>query len=174
MSLDDTAYVIENEHVARGLTASGLVWAVTAVDTGVGNWHPVTWVSHMLDVELFGMRPGAHHMVSVVLHAVNTLALFLLLGRMTGHVWRSACVAALFAIHPLHVESVAWIAERKDVLSTLFWLLATWAYIRYASSPTRLRFALVVVLFALGLMSKPMVVTLPFTLLLLDWWPLNR
>jgi tetratricopeptide (TPR) repeat protein len=173
-SLDDTAYVIENEHVARGLTASGLVWAVTAVDTGVGNWHPVTWVSHMVDVELFGMRAGSHHMVSVVLHAVNTLVLFLLLGSMTGHIWRSACVAALFAIHPLHVESVAWIAERKDVLSTLFWLLATWAYVRYASTPTRLRFTLVVVLFALGLMSKPMVVTLPFTLLLLDWWPLNR
>ena len=100
--------------------------------------------------------------------------LFLLLGGMTGHVWRSACVAALFAIHPLHVESVAWIAERKDVLSTLFWLLATWGYVRYACTPTRLRFTLVVVLFALGLMSKPMVVTLPFTLLLLDWWPLGR
>ena len=174
VSLDDAAYVIENEQVARGLTASGLVWAVTAVDTGVGNWHPVTWVSHMVDVELFGMRAGAHHMVSVALHSVNTLVLFLLLAGMTGHVWRSACVAALFAIHPLHVESVAWIAERKDVLSTLFWLLATWAYVRYASTPTRLRFTLVVVLFALGLMSKPMVVTLPFTLLLLDWWPLNR
>ena len=173
-SLDDSAYVVENEHVARGLTASGLVWAVTAVDTGVGNWHPVTWVSHMVDVELFGMRAGAHHMVSVVLHAMNTLVLFLLLRSMTGHIWRSACVAALFAIHPLHVESVAWIAERKDVLSTLFWLLATWAYVRYASTPTRPRFTLVVMLFALGLMSKPMVVTLPFTLLLLDWWPLNR
>jgi tetratricopeptide (TPR) repeat protein len=174
VSLDDAAYVIENEHVARGLTASGLVWAATAVDTGVGNWHPVTWVSHMVDVELFGMRAGAHHMVSVALHAVNTLVLFLLLGAMTGHVWRSACVAALFAIHPLHVESVAWIAERKDVLSTLFWLLAIWAYVRYVSTPTRLRFTLVAMLFALGLMSKPMVITLPFTLLLLDWWPLNR
>jgi len=174
VSLDDTVYVSENEHVARGLTAPGVVWALTSVDNPTANWHPVTWMSHMLDVELFGMNPGAHHVVSVVLHTLNSVVLFLLLCGTTGHAWRSACVAALFAVHPLHVESVAWIAERKDVLSTLFWFLAFWAYVRYTRQPGRVRYAAVIILFALGLMAKPMVITLPFTLLLLDWWPLGR
>lgn len=174
VSLDDTAYVTENEHVAGGLTGSGLVWAITAISTQAANWHPVTWLSHMLDIELFGMNAGAHHMVSAVLHTLNALVLFLLLDGMTGRPWRSACVAALFAVHPLHVESVAWISERKDVLSTLFWFLTTWAYVRYTRQPGRVRWTVVLLLFVLGLMAKPMLVTLPFTLLLLDWWPLNR
>jgi protein O-mannosyl-transferase len=174
ISLDDTAYVSENEHVAGGLTAANVWWAVTGVSAQAANWHPVTWLSHMLDVEVFGMNAGRHHAVSAALHAVNVVLLFLLLESMTRRPWASAFVAALFAVHPLHVESVAWIAERKDVLSTLFWLLTTFAYVEYVREPKRARFAAVLALFALGLMSKPMLVTLPITLLLLDWWPLNR
>jgi protein O-mannosyl-transferase len=174
ISLDDTAYVSENVHVARGVTPAGVAWALTSVSNLTANWHPVTWLSHMLDVELFGMNPGAHHLVSAALHALNAIVLFLLLDGMTGRPWRSACVAALFAAHPLHVESVAWIAERKDVLSTLFWLLTTWAYVGDTRRPGRARWAAVIVLFVLGLMAKPMLITLPFTLLLLDWWPLGR
>ena len=128
----------------------------------------------MLDVEVFGMNAGRHHAMSAVLHAVNAVVLFLLLDSMTRRPWASALVAALFAVHPLHVESVAWIAERKDVLSALFWLLTTLAYVRHVREPGRARYAAVLALLALGLMSKPMLVTLPFTLLLLDWWPLNR
>ena len=173
-SLDDTAYVTENSHVAGGVTAGGLAWALTGVSDQAANWHPVTWVSHMVDVQLFGMQAGAHHMVSVALHWLNASVLFLLLRSTTGHTWRSACVAALFAVHPLQVESVAWIAERKNVLSTLFWLLTMWAYVRYVRQPSRTRYGSVLGLFALALMAKPMAVTLPFTLLLLDWWPLNR
>jgi tetratricopeptide (TPR) repeat protein len=174
VSLDDTVYVSENEHVARGLSASGAIWALTSVSNQTANWHPTTWVSHMLDVELFGMDAGAHHLVNVALHTLNAVILFLLLDGVTGRPWRSACVAALFAVHPLHVESVAWIAERKDVLSTLFWFLTTWAYVRYTRKPRRIRYAAMLLLFVLGLMAKPMLVTLPFTLLLLDWWPLGR
>jgi protein O-mannosyl-transferase len=174
ISLDDTAYVSDNEHVAGGLTAANAWWAATGISAQAANWHPVTWLSHMLDVELFGMDAGRHHAMSAVLHAVNAMLLFLLLDSMTRRPWASAFVAALFAVHPLHVESVAWIAERKDVLSTLFWLLTTLAYVRHVREPKRARYAAVLALFALGLMSKPMLVTLPFTLLLLDWWPLKR
>jgi len=174
VSLDDTVYVTENAYVADGLTAAGLAWALTGISEQAANWHPLTWVSHMIDVQLFGMRAGAHHMVSVALHALNATVLFLLLTGATGHPWRSLCVAAVFAVHPLNVESVAWVAERKNVLSTLFWFLTAWGYVQYVRRPGRARYAGVLVLFALALMAKPMAVTLPFTLLLLDWWPLNR
>lgn len=169
---DDDVYVTENGRVLSGLSWQNITWAFT---TGhAGNWHPVTWVSHMLDVEMFGLDPGGHHFTSVVIHAVNAVILFLLLSRMTGTIWRAAGVAALFAIHPLHVESVAWVAERKDVLSTLFLFITFLMYLSYISRPTTLRYAAVVIAFILGLMAKPMLVTLPFVLLVLDFWPLNR
>lgn len=172
VTLDDPGYVSGNPHVTAGLTWSGFVWAWT---TGtLANWHPLTWLSHMLDVQLFGLQPGWHHVTSLVLHVVNTLLVFALFVRMTSAVWRSACVAALFAAHPLHVESVAWISERKDVLSALFWLLASLAYVSYTRRRGARRYALTLSLFALGLLAKPMVVTLPAALLLLDYWPLRR
>ena len=172
VSWDDPSYVSENAHVLGGLTWRGLVWAFTNVQGA--NWHPVTWLSHMLDVQLFGPDPGMHHAVALLLHILNTILLFGVLQRMTGAVGRSAFVAALFAVHPLHVESVAWAAERKDVLSTLFWMLTMTAYVAYVERPQPKRYLLVLGVFALGLMSKPMVVTLPFVLLLLDLWPLAR
>lgn len=186
VQLDDPAYVTENPHVLGGLTLEGAAWAFT---TGhAANWHPVTWLSHMLDVQLFGVAGGAHHLTSLALHAANTLLLFGLLALLTGALWRSALVAALFAVHPLHVESVAWVAERKDVLSTFFLLLTLWAYAGFVRSvgpastaagvpagrSRRVYYALMLVAFALGLMAKPMLVTLPFVLLLLDVWPLGR
>jgi protein O-mannosyl-transferase len=186
VQLDDPAYVTENPNVLGGLTLEGLSWAFT---TGhAANWHPVTWLSHMLDVQLFGVAAGAHHLTSLALHAANTLLLFGLLVLLTGALWRSALVAALFAVHPLHVESVAWVAERKDVLSTFFMLLTLWAYAGFvrhvgpaataggatAGRSRRVYYALMLVVFALGLMAKPMLVTLPFVLLLLDVWPLER
>ena len=169
---DDPLYVTENPYVLAGLTGRGLQWAFTSGHAA--NWHPVTWLSHMLDVALFGVDAGAHHAVSVLLHVATSALLFVVLLRMTGSAWPSLLVAALFALHPLHVESVAWIAERKDVLSALFWMLTLWAYDRYVRDPGPRRFAWVLLAFALGLMSKPMVVTLPFVLLLLDVWPLRR
>ena len=172
LNFDDPQYVAENPHVAGGLTPNAAAWAWRAAHAG--NWHPLTWLSHMLDVELFGLDAGRHHLVSVALHAANAMLLFLAWRRLTGALWRSALVAALFAVHPTHVESVAWIAERKDVLSTLFWLLAMLAYARYGARPSPRRYALVAVAFAAGLAAKPMVVTLPFVLLLLDVWPLQR
>ncbi len=172
VNYDDDEYVTANPHVLGGLTVSGVVWAFTACRAA--NWHPLTWLSHALDCQLFGMNAGAHHAVNVLLHVANTLLLFWVLRRMTGATWRSACVAALFGVHPLHVESVAWIAERKDVLSGLFWMLALWGYVRYVEQPTRRRYAVVVGCYAMGLMAKPMVATLPFVLLLLDYWPLGR
>jgi tetratricopeptide (TPR) repeat protein len=216
VNYDDTDYVTQNAHVQAGLSAKSFAWAWGS--EVARNWHPVTMFSHMLDCQLFGMRPGWHHLTSLLFHAANALLLFLLFKRLTGAVWRSALVAALFAFHPLHVESVAWIAERKDVLSTFFFLLTLWAYAAYvarsaAHSPqatagsqksevrgpkaasrartasqrpprvtshvSRLRpswflYVLALLLFALGLMSKPMLVTLPFVLLLLDYWPLRR
>jgi len=172
INYDDDRYVTENVHVRQGLTLEGLRWAWT---TGhAANWHPLTWFSHMLDCELFGMDAGDHHLTSLVLHVINALLLFVVLDRMTGAAWRSAWVAAIFAIHPLHVESVAWVAERKDVLSTLFGLAALWAYARYARQPGLASYVTVFVLLALGLMAKPMLVSLPFLLLLLDAWPLAR
>ena len=172
VSYDDPKYVTENSVVSAGLTARGVSWALT---TGTdANWFPVTWLSHMLDVQLYGMNAGGHHLTNVLLHIATTLLLFGLLYWMTGALGRSAFVAALFAVHPLHVESVAWVAERKDVLSTLFLMLTLWAYVWYVRQPRISRYALVILFFALGLMSKPMLVTLPFLLLLLDVWPLGR
>ena len=172
IGFDDPGYVTENPRVTAGLSWSAVRWALTS--GYFANWHPLTWISHMLDVQLFGMNGGAHHLMNLMLHVANTMLLFVLLIKMTGAVGRSAFVAALFAVHPMHVESVAWVAERKDVLSTAFWLLTTWAYLVYTRKPQLLRYGLVLVLYALGLMSKPMLVTLPCTLLLLDVWPLRR
>ncbi len=172
VNLDDPYYVQGNLAVAHGLTWPGVQWAFTT--DHASNWHPLTWISHMVDVEVFGMKPGPHHLVNLLLHVLNTLLLFGLLHRMTGATGRSALVAALFAVHPLHVESVVWISERKDVLSTLFFMLTLWAYAAYARKPALRRYVPVCVLLALGLMAKPMLVTLPFVLLLLDVWPLKR
>jgi len=169
---DDAAYLVKNIHVRGGLDAEGVRWAFTTFRAS--NWHPLTWLSHMLDVELFGMNPGAHHLVSLALHTASTLLLFATLARMTGALWPSALTAALFGVHPLHVESVAWVAERKDVLSAFFWMLTLAAYLAYVRKPGRLRLAAVALALSLGLMAKPMLVTLPFVLLLLDFWPLGR
>ncbi len=178
VNYDDPEFGTANPHVQAGLTAESFRWAW---HSEVGqNWHPLTMMTHMLDCQLFGVQPWWPHLVNVLLHTANALLLFALLARMTGAVWRGAAVAALFAWHPLHVESVAWIAERKDVLSTFFWFLTIWAYLRYAEelkvhrSKFRVFYALSLLVFALGLMSKPMLVTVPFSLLLLDYWPLGR
>jgi tetratricopeptide (TPR) repeat protein len=171
-NFDDSDYVSQNEIVQRGLTLDGIRWAFTT--SFMGNWHPLTWISHMLDCRLFGVNPGAHHWVNVLFHLLNTVLLLWILYRYTGALERSAFVAALFALHPLHVESVAWIAERKDVLSAFFWLLTMWAWLQYVRMRCIGCYLLALVLFALGLMSKPMLVTLPFVLLLLDYWPLKR
>ena len=170
--LDDRTYVTENAAIQEGLTWNGVVWAFST--TRGANWHPLTWVSHMLDCDLFGLNPTGHHLTSVLLHVLNVILLFHVLRRMTGAIRPSAFVAAAFALHPAHVESVAWIAERKDVLSTFFGLLTAVAYIRYVERRTILRYAAVVGLFAVGLTAKPMLVTLPFVFLLLDYWPLGR
>jgi protein O-mannosyl-transferase len=172
VNVDDGDYVLKNVEVARGLTAEGVVWAFTHFHSS--NWHPVTWISHMLDCEFFGLSPGGHHFTNVFLHTSTAICLFLVLRQLTAALWRSAFVAAVFAIHPLRVESVAWVAERKDVLSGLFFVLTVGAYVRYARRPSRVGHLAVTVLFALGLMSKPMLVTVPFVLLLLDYWPLHR
>lgn len=169
---DDGLYVTGNPHVQAGLTPSGIRWALTT--THAANWHPLTWISHMLDWQMFGSNPAGHHLTNIILHAANTLLLFALLCSMTGHRRRSFFVAALFAVHPLHVESVAWVAERKDVLSTFFGLLSVAAYLRYVSRPRARRYALIMLAFALSLLSKPMLVSLPFLLILLDYWPLRR
>src|ERR1035437_471009 len=195
VGFDDPDYVTENVHVQAGLTWESVQWAFRS--TEAANWHPLTWLSHMLDCEFFGLASWGHHLTSILLHAVSATLLFLVLRRMTGATWRSFTVAMLFGLHPLRVESVAWVTERKDVLSALFWLLALWAYSRYAegrmqnaecrtqnaavrSPASRFTFHvsryyfLSLIFFALGLMSKPMVVTLPCVLLLLDYWPLER
>jgi tetratricopeptide (TPR) repeat protein len=172
INFDDNDYVYGNPVVAQGLTGQGLVWAG---GVHAENWHPLTWLSHMLDCQIYGLHPGGHHLTNVLLHAATVIALFLILRRMTGATWRCAFVAAVFAIHPLRVESVAWVAERKDVLSGLFFMLTIGAYVCYARGPrTAGRYGLVALLFALGLMCKPMLVTLPVVLLLLDRWPLQR
>jgi tetratricopeptide (TPR) repeat protein len=198
VNYDDYDYVVENGMVQHGLNAKSLAWAFTT--THCSNWHPLTWISHILDFQLYGEDAAGHHLTSLLLHLANSVLLFLLLRRLTKAMWPSALASALFALHPMHVESVAWISERKDVLSTLFWMLAVWMYVRYvekqkASSfaktsafagPTvdtsedresgkrKLYYALALVFFILGLMAKPMLVTLPFVLLLLDYWPLER
>ena len=169
---DDPSHVFDNAHIATGLSGENFRWAFTHFNAG--QWLPLTWLSFMLDVSLFGLNPGAMHGVNVLLHATNVLLLFTLLRRMTGKFWHSFAVAALFALHPVNVESVAWITERKNVLSTMFWLLATLAYVRHAERPRAATMALVAVLLACGLMAKAMLVTLPCTLLLLDFWPIAR
>jgi tetratricopeptide (TPR) repeat protein len=169
---DDESYITQNPIVQRGLSMDGLVWAFSSPH--VYNWHPLTWLSHMVDVQLFGLKAGGHHLMSLLFHIVNTLLLFLILRAMTGSLWRSAAVAALFALHPLHVESVVWASERKDVLSTLFYLLTLWFYLQYVKQPGFRRYWPVLFCYAAGLLAKQMAVTLPFLLLLLDYWPLGR
>lgn len=172
VTYDDPLYVTENAHVRAGLTLDSIKWAMTAVDDS--NWVPLTLLSHMAVCDLFGMQSGMHHWVNVVLHGLASVLLFAGLRRATGSLWPSAFVAAVFALHPLHVESVAWVTERKDVLSTFFWFLALYAYVLYSERPGPRRYWMVMALFCLGLMAKPMLVTFPFTLLLLDIWPLRR
>jgi len=172
INFDDPKYVTENLHVQQGLTSDSIRWAFTTKH--VNNWHPLTWLSLMLDWHLFGPNAGAFHLVSLLLHVANTVLLFIVLSRCTGAVWCSAFVAATFALHPLHVESVAWIAERKDVLSTLFWMVTMLAYARYAERPLVARYVVALLAFGLGILAKPMLVTLPCVLLLLDYWPLRR
>ncbi|HUU50990.1 MAG TPA: tetratricopeptide repeat protein [Nitrospinota bacterium] len=172
VNYDDNRYITENRHVQGGLTVEGIIWAFTT--TYATNWHPLTWLSHMLDISLFGLNPGYHHLMNLLFHIANTLLLFFILRRMTGEVWKSGFVAALFALHPLHVDSVAWIAERKDVLSTFFFMLTLLAYVFYVEKPVFRRYLFVFFFFVFGLLSKPMLVTLPFLLLLLDYWPLSR
>ena len=169
---DDPDYVTANPHVLTGLSWQNLQWAF--VTDHADNWHPLTWISHMLDCQLFGVNAPAQHLVNVLLHIASTLLLFLWLQRITAAKWRSALVAGLFALHPLHVQSVAWIAERKDVLSTLFWMLTLWSYSRYAKREGGIHYFFALLFFALGLMAKPMLVTLPCVLLLIDYWPLKR
>ena len=184
-NFDDPMYVTENQYVNTGFTWENIRWALSVGK--VAYWHPLTWVSHMLDCQLYGLRAGLHHLTNLIIHIANTLLLFAVLKRMTGAVWRSAFVAALFALHPINVDSVAWVTERKSVLSTLFWLLTMWAYAGYAQRggppkagliPSRAspwwRYLITLLLFALGLLAKPMLVTLPFVMLLLDYWPLGR
>ena len=172
INYDDQNYVYENTKITGGLNLAGIAWAFSHVHAQ--NWHPLTTISHMLDCQLYGLKAGGHHFTNVLLHTVAVLLLFAVLREMTGALWRSAFVAAVFAIHPLHVESVAWVAERKDVLSALFFMLTLGAYLRYARAPSIAGYLTMAALFALGLMSKPMLVTLPFALLLLDYWPLKR
>jgi protein O-mannosyl-transferase len=169
---DDELYITKNAHVLSGLTWEGFQWAMTTLEAGF--WHPLTWLSLMLDRELYGMNAGGYHWTGVMLHLLSGLILFGALVRMTGAVWRSGCVAGLFLLHPLHVEPVAWVAVRKDVLSTLFWMAGIWAYVQYAERPAVGRYLGVVLFFLMGLMSKPMLVTFPLVLLLLDYWPLRR
>ena len=173
INYDDPAYVTNNPHVISNLTWNNFGWAFSYGE--IGHWHPLTWLSHMLDYQIYGLHAGGHHLTNVLLHTVSVILLFLVLMEMTGAVWRSAFVAAVFAIHPLRVESVAWVAERKDVLSGLFFMLTLLAYLRYVRKPPSIRrYLMVAILFALGLLSKGMLVTLPFVLLLLDYWPLQR
>lgn len=172
LNFDDDTYVTNNRHVAGGITGSNIIWAFTSVDGA--NWHPVTWLSHMADVQFYGMNPRGHHLTNVAIHTLSTLLLFLLLVRLTGTTWQSIFVAALFALHPLHVESVAWVAERKDLLCAFFWFLTLLFYAGYVTQRKRLTYILTLLAFVLGLMSKPMLVTLPVVMLLLDFWPLNR
>lgn len=172
INFDDDVYVTENHFVRKGLTKAGLSWAFSS--SHGSNWHPLTTISHMIDVSLFGLEPGYHHLVNVFIHILNTLLLLYVLNIMTGEFWKSAFVAAIFALHPLHVESVAWIAERKDVLSAFFGFLTIWAYVQYVLKSTLHKYLVMMLLFALGLLSKPMLVTLPFVLILIDIWPLER
>jgi len=172
VNYDDNTYVYENPRITRGLSVDSLRWAFSHVHSS--NWHPLTTISHILDCQLYSLDAGGHHLTNCLLHSAATVLLFLVLRALTGATWRSAFVAAIFAVHPLHVESVAWISERKDVLSGVFFMLTLGAYSRYARVPSLPRYLLVAFVFSLGLLAKPMLVTTPFILLLLDYWPLNR
>jgi len=177
INFDDDIYVYENAYVQSGLNWNSIGQAVSfssEILEKSANWHPLTWLSLMLDYQIFGLNPQGFHLINLLFHVMNTILLFLILRRMTKTLWPSAFVAALFAIHPLHVESVAWIAERKDVLSTFFWMLTMGAYSYYVEHPGFRRYVFVLLFFVLGLMAKPMLITLPFVLLLLDYWPLQR
>ena len=172
INFDDDLYVYENENVKRGLTVEGIQWAFQFNDKGY--WQPLTWLSHMTDCELFGLDPAWHHFHNLMIHLANALLLFLFLYRITGRFYKSAFVAALFAVHPLNVDSVAWIAERKNLLSTFFGMVSLLLYGRYVERPNPARYTLTLISFVLGLMVKPMLVTLPFVFLLLDFWPFKR
>src|ERR1039458_1749474 len=172
VNFDDPEYVTANQHVRTGITPANVAWAFTSGEAA--NWFPLTRLSHMLDYQMFGLRSGWQHLTNVLLHALAVLLLFAFLNRSTGRRWPSAWVALVFALHPLHVESVAWVAERKDSLSAVFGLLALWSYVRYVERPAPRRYLPVVLAFGLGLMAKPMLVTLPIVMLLMDVWPLGR
>jgi len=172
INMDDPLYVTDNGPVQNGLTAEGVTWAFTFND--ISYWHPLTWLSHMVDCELYWLNPKGHHFTNVLFHMASTLLLFLTLKKMTGTLWQSAFVAVLFALHPLNVESVAWVANRKNILSAFFWILAMWSYAHYARRPNGIRYFTVFFAMLLGLLAKPTVVTLPFVFLLLDFWPLGR
>jgi hypothetical protein len=170
--LDDNAYVTENPHVKSGLTLENIIWAFSRTHGGL--WIPTTWISYMLEIELHGMASGLFHLTNVFLHTANVLLLFLVVKRMTRKMWQSAFVAALFALHPMHVESVVWVTERKDVLSMFFLMLTMWGYAKYVEKPHIAGYLLVLFSFGMWLMAKPVIVTLPFLFLLLDFWPLQR
>ena len=172
LTYDDNVYVTNNSSVANGISGASVMWAFTSLEQC--NWHPVTWLSHMADVQFYGMNPCGHHLTSVVIHTISSVLLLLLLFQITGALWQSSFVAALFALHPLHVESVAWVAERKDVLSAFFWFLTLLLYSEYAAKRKPGLYFLTLFSFILGLMSKPMLVTLPLVMLMLDYWPLDR
>ena len=172
INMDDPLYITDNPPVRNGVSKEGIIWAFTFNDTSY--WHPLTWLSHMVDCQLYWLNPKGHHFTNLFFHLASTLLLFLTLRRMTGALWRSAFVAAFFALHPLNVESVAWVANRKNILSAFFWILAMWSYAHYARKPHVTRYALVFFAMLLGVLAKPTVVTLPFVFLLLDFWPLGR
>jgi tetratricopeptide (TPR) repeat protein len=173
INFDDDVYVTNNLHVVSGLSGKNIIWAFTSVGEA-GNWHPITWLSHMADVQFYGISPAGHHITSAVIHTVSAVILLLLLFRFTGSLWQSTFVATMFAIHPMHVESVAWVAERKDVLSAFFGFLTLFLYCEFVSSRKPVLYIFSLFCFVLGLMSKPMLVTLPIVMLLMDFWPLER
>ena len=174
VNFDDNLYVTENPHIQEGLTLKSVIWAFSFSEKENTYWQPVTWISHALDCQLYGLQPGKHHLTGLMFHMANSLLLFMVFKWMTGAFWRSAFVATLFAIHPINVDSVAWVAERKNVLSTFFWMLTMVTYVYYAKKPVLGRYLLTFLMYVLGLLTKPMLVTLPFVLLLLDYWPLKR
>ncbi len=174
LNFDDPIYVTDNHHIQNGLTLENIVWAFSFTDKRDVYWHPLTWFSHMLDCQGYGLNPGMHHLSNLIFHMANCVLLFLVFKRMTGSLWKSAFIAALFALHPINVDSVAWVAERKNVLSTFFWMLTLLSYAYYCEHPRASRYLLTFLAFTLGLLTKPMLVTLPFVLLLLDYWPLER
>jgi len=174
INFDDGLYVFDNPHVKEGITRDNLIWAFSLDSMQGTYWHPLTWLSHLADVELFGLNPGRHHLISLLFHVCNVLLLFIVLYRMTGAIWRSAFVSALFALHPVNVDAVAWLAERKTLVSSFFWMMTLLAYTFYVTKMNVLRYCAVLSCYVLGLLAKPMLVTLPFVLLLLDFWPLKR